>query len=85
MCAVLINQAHTYTDIILFIDAITDRLLGAIDSKRTIGEIVQAATNGGTDHEQQARDFFERLWDYDQVVFDASRVTRASDLRSRRE
>lgn len=83
--AVLINQAHTYTDILLFIDAAADRLLGAIDGKRTIRELVQAVTNGGPDHERQARDFFERLWQYDHVVFDASRVARASDRRSQRE
>jgi SAM-dependent methyltransferase len=77
--AVLINQAHTFTDIFLPIDAAQDRLLGAIDGKRTICEIVQAATAGGPGHERRARDFFERLWQYDQVVFDASRGTRASD------
>jgi SAM-dependent methyltransferase len=82
--AVLINQAHTFTDIILFLDAADDRLLGAIDGKRTIREIVQAVTNGGRNHERQARDFFERLWQYDHIVFDASRVTCVSDLRSQR-
>jgi hypothetical protein len=76
--AVLINRAHPFTDIILTIDAADDRLLGAIDGKRTIREIVQAVTKDGRDHERQARDFFERLWQYDQVVFDASQVTSAS-------
>jgi SAM-dependent methyltransferase len=71
--AVLINRAHTFTDIILPVDAGEDRLLGAIDGKRTIGEIAQTVTRGGPDHERQARDFFERLWQHDQVVFDASR------------
>jgi SAM-dependent methyltransferase len=72
--AVLVNRAHTFTDIILPIDAGEDRLLGAIDGKRTIGEIVQTVTQGGPDPESQGRDFFERLWQYDQVVFDASRA-----------
>jgi len=76
--AVLINRAHPFTDIILLIDAAEDRLLGAIDGKRTIREIVQAVTKDGRSHERQARDFFERLWQYDQVVFDASQVTAAS-------
>jgi SAM-dependent methyltransferase len=82
--AVLINQAHTFTDLLLTVDAGEDRLLGAIDGKRTIREIVQAVPNGGRNHERQARDFFERLWQYDHIVFDASRVTCVSDLRSQR-
>jgi SAM-dependent methyltransferase len=71
--AVLINQAHTFTDLILPIAAADDRLLGAIDGKRTIREIARSATGSGPDHERHARAFFERLWQYDQVVFDASR------------
>ena len=38
--AVSINPAHTFTDIVLPIDADEDRLLGAIDGQRTIREIV---------------------------------------------
>jgi hypothetical protein len=83
--AVLINQAHTFTDLILAVDAGEDRLFGAIDGKRTIRKIVQAVTNGGRNQERQARDFFERLWQYDHVVFDASRVTRAADPLSQAE
>jgi hypothetical protein len=67
---VLINRAHTYTDLILPIDRYEKRLFDAIDGERTIAEIA--------DHEPRrrlrARAFFERLWWYDQVVFDASRV-----------
>jgi len=76
--AVLINRAHTFTDLIFPIDAAEDRLLAAIDGQRTIREIVQAATDGGPNQERLAREFFERLWQYDQVVFDASRSTHAS-------
>lgn len=73
--AVLINRAHPFTDIILSINSCEDRLLGAIDGKRTLGEILQGA---GKDCDQRAASsFFERLWQYDQIVFDASRTERA--------
>jgi SAM-dependent methyltransferase len=66
--AVLINRNHTYTDLYLPIDAKEMRLFGAIDGKRTIGEIA------GADRDSKAvRSLFERLWWYDQVVFDVSR------------
>jgi hypothetical protein len=71
--AVLINRSHTFTDLILAIDAYEDRLLGAIDGKRTLGEILRFAAQDG-DGERRAREFFERLWQYDQIVFDASRA-----------
>ncbi|MEI7898669.1 MAG: class I SAM-dependent methyltransferase [bacterium] len=71
--AVLINQTHTYRDLYLPIDAMQKRLFDAIDGQTTIGAIVEAvaepAAPGGSD---EARDFFERLWLYDQVVFDTS-------------
>ena len=70
--AVLINRAHTFTDLILTVDETEDRLLSAINGKRTLGEIVKLA--GMTDDEHHALNFFERLWQYDQVVFDASFV-----------
>ena len=68
--AVLINRAHTFTDLILTVDKSEDRLLSAIDGKRTIAEILLAA---GNRNERTALNFFERLWQYDQIVFDASR------------
>ncbi len=71
--AVLINQSHTFTDLILTVDAFEDRLLGAIDGNRTLGEILQIAVHE-RDFERRALRFFERLWQYDQVVFDASRA-----------
>jgi SAM-dependent methyltransferase len=64
--AVLINQAHTYRDLILAIDAAEKRWFDAIDGKRTIAEIA------GEAQLEAARGFFERLWWYDQVVFDTS-------------
>ena len=80
--AVLINRSHTFTDLILTIDAFEDRLLGAIDGKRSLAEILQFAVQD-SDDERRALNFFERLWQYDQVVFDASRA--ATKLRDREE
>jgi len=65
---VLINRTHTYTDIYLPIDAQQKKMFDAIDGEQTIGEIVVEQGQHGT-----ARAFFERLWRYDQVVFDTSR------------
>jgi hypothetical protein len=67
---VLINRAHTHRDIYLPIDAQDKRLFDAIDGKRCIGDIV------GTADRDLARTLFERLWWHDQLVFDASRVTK---------
>jgi 2-polyprenyl-3-methyl-5-hydroxy-6-metoxy-1,4-benzoquinol methylase len=71
--AVLINRAHRFNDLILSIDSFENRLLGAIDGKRTLAEILEfVAKDGGT--ERRALRFFERLWQYDHVVFDASQA-----------
>jgi len=70
--AVLINRAHTFTDLICTIDPAEDRLLGAIDGKRRIREILQLLKDDGENGVGRSRAFFERLWQYDQVVFDAS-------------
>ncbi len=72
---VLINQAHTYPDLILPINAHEKRLFNAIDGNRTVAEIVHSVasrTNGQRRH-KHARNLFERLWWYDHVVFDASK------------
>jgi SAM-dependent methyltransferase len=71
--AVLINRSHAFTDLVLPIDSFEDRLLGAIDGKRTLAEILRLAARENKD-ESRALSFFERLWNYDQVVFDASRA-----------
>jgi len=68
--AILLNPAHKHSDLILKIDAAQCRLFNEIDGRRTLGEIVQ---NSGTD-QGRVIDFFHRLWQYDQVVFDASPV-----------
>ena len=76
--AVLINRTHTYTDLYLPVDAREKSLFDAIDGERTIGEIAREQATPDT-----ARAFFERLWWYDQVVFDASRP-RACPADARR-
>lgn len=76
--AVLINQAHTYSDLILPIDRKEMRFFEAIDGKRTIDQIIRSQPAHDRSHGyEHARGFFERLWWYDQVVFDASK--QASD------
>jgi len=71
--AVLINRSHPFTDLLLTIDDSEDRLLSAIDGKRTMTDILERAGNGAD--EDQALRFFERLWQYDQIICDASRCS----------
>jgi SAM-dependent methyltransferase len=71
--AVLINRAHPFPDLILPVDSAGDRLLGAIDGQRTLTEILRSVGLDAAD-EEQALSFFERLWQFDQVVFDSSRA-----------
>ncbi len=67
--AVLINRAHTYPDLALPIDAAQERLFAAIDGNRAIDQILRMAAGAGD--EADACRFFEQLWQYDQIVFDA--------------
>jgi SAM-dependent methyltransferase len=69
--AVLINRAHSYPDLALPIDAVQQRIFAAIDGDRPLDEIQRGAARAGDD--QQARRFVRKLWEYDQIVFDASR------------
>jgi hypothetical protein len=73
--AVLINRGHSFTDLVLPIDAAEERLVGAIDGRRSIGEIAR-----GEGQLERARPFFERLHDYDQIVFDASATGSAARI-----
>jgi len=72
--AVLINQNHTFTDLYLPIDARQKTMFDAIDGKRSISEIVPQIPL-----RDAARTFFERLWRYDQVVFDASNAAQREE------
>ncbi|MGC2199571.1 MAG: class I SAM-dependent methyltransferase [Stellaceae bacterium] len=66
--AVLINRAHTYPDLAFPIDAAQERVFAAIDGNRSIDEIVRTAAEA--DDKEPVRRLFERLWQYDQIVFD---------------
>ena len=65
--AVLINRNHRYTDLYLPIDAAQEQWLESIDAQRTIAAII-----GEQGVPNRARDFFEQLWRWDQIVLDTS-------------
>ena len=71
VAAVLINPSHMYPDLALFIDAAEERLLKAIDGQRSVGEILQSSPEAMGDEESRA--LFRRLWEHDQILFDAKR------------
>jgi SAM-dependent methyltransferase len=68
--AVLINQAHSYPDLALPMNPAQERVFSAIDGKRTVGEILRRTA--GTADLDRGRELIERLWRYDQIVFDAT-------------
>jgi hypothetical protein len=68
--AVLINRSHTYPDLALPIDTAQERVYTAIDGHRSIDEILRGAA--GAVGEEQARRFVKQLWEYDQIVVDAT-------------
>jgi len=74
--AALLNRSHIDPDLVLFVDSAELRLVEAIDGRRTIAGIIEhVATSKPAvrpTHEQ-ARRLFQRLWWYDQVVFDIAR------------
>jgi SAM-dependent methyltransferase len=63
--AVLINRNHTFTDLYLPIDAVRAGLLAMVDGRRTIREIARAEREASP-----ARDYFRKLWEWDQVLFE---------------
>ena len=73
---VLINQTHTYRDLYMPIDSTEKLLFDAIDGNSSIGDIVKTLPSSQKKVQpDMARAFFERLWWYDQVVFDTSPFT----------
>lgn len=66
--AVVLNRSHPYRDLILLLDAQDKRLFDVIDGQRTVKEIVETANVPWS----CARILLEKLWWYDQIVFDAS-------------
>jgi len=73
--AVLINQEHVDTDLIHPINVYEKSLFDEIDGQKTIAEIIdsKAASTGARPNLDSVRKFFERLWQYDHVVFDVSK------------
>jgi len=71
---VLINQTHIYRDLYMPIDSTEKSLFDAIDGNCSIGDIMKKTLSSSQTKFQLeiARNFFETLWWYDQVVFDAS-------------
>lgn len=69
---VLINRNHTDTDLYLPINMRQERFLAAIDGKHRIADMCASEID-----RSYARDFFQRLWQWDQVVFDATAVRRS--------
>jgi len=75
---VLLNRSHQFHDLILPINVQEKQMFDRIDGERSIAEIVDHA---GLDQEAKvASTFFEKLWWYDQVVFDTS---KARDITTR--
>jgi len=65
--AVLLNPAHKHAEFAWPISRQESDLLSLVDGTRTLDEIANSARNVPT---EAVRDFFEKLWRYDQLVFD---------------
>ena len=71
--AALINRSHSDPDLVLFVDAAELQMIEAIDGRRTIADIIEhVATSKPAIRptRRQTHRLFQRLWQYDQVVFD---------------
>jgi len=66
---VLLNRGHQFHDLIVVVDSDDKSLFDNIDGRRTAGEIIERSADRNQD---RARKLFQRLWRYDQVVFDSS-------------
>lgn len=75
--AVLLNRAHEHRDLFLPINADEEHLLLQMDGQRNLGEITAACETSAS--VASALVFFQRLWAYDQIVFDASTPRMAND------
>ena len=76
VAGVLINQDHVDTDLIHPIDSSEKRLFDLLDGRKTITEIMNGRAHSmGTNLQlDSTRNFFKRLWQYDHIVFDASKA-----------
>ncbi len=69
---VLVNQTHLFQDLFVIIKIHEKQMFDAIDGRRNIAEIMETANENDSN---EAREFFEKLWLHDQVVFDTSKAT----------
>ena len=70
--AVLLNQSHTYPDLVLPMDADEKRLVDAIDGRQSVSEIAAGAGLGSEDQRSRVAGFFRHLLRFDQIVFELS-------------
>ena len=68
---VLVNQMTTFPDIYLPVNALEKQIYEAIDGRRSISEIIEQV---GDTASPVASAFFEKLWWYDQTVYDTSKA-----------
>jgi hypothetical protein len=70
---VLINRTHSYKDIFMAVNPAEKCLFDAVDGSRTIDDILKRTVGAERCDREITRNFFQRLWWHDQVVFDASK------------
>lgn len=63
---VLLNRSHPFHDLLLMLKAKEKSIFDRIDGRRSIAALVAG------DNTFDAQTFFQKLWSYDQVVFDVS-------------
>jgi SAM-dependent methyltransferase len=66
----LVNQTHIFDDLYVLVNEQEKQLWEAIDGRRSVSEIVESLPGSAS----LAREFFEKLYWYDQVVFDTSKA-----------
>jgi SAM-dependent methyltransferase len=77
--AVLLNPMHKQHDLFLPIDAAEHHLFEQIDGRRTLSDIAQGC---GKKHiADRVPEFFQKLWQHDLIVIDASWLRRQPDYR----
>lgn len=71
---VLLNRTHLFDDLYIPVSADEKEIYEAIDGQRSVSEILELTAKDAS----LARPFFEKLWHYDQAVFDTSRITKGT-------
>ena len=64
----LLNQTHLFQDLFLLINAQEKQIYESIDGRRSISEIVEMVEGSAA----VARDYFQKLWRHDEVIFNTS-------------